>query len=113
MKDKLLSYDPEHYLSVCAWCGKAVPEDTERFAVGGKAKEGALLRKHAGRVIIVWLGDREVPCLVVTPDSPAKKDGKDFIFMFCSEQCGREMKAAFLAEVAPADDLLLDSFSPS
>jgi hypothetical protein len=111
MKDELTSFDPEPYFSVCAWCGKTIPDGTECFGMGGKAKVGALLRKHQGRAIIMLIGNREVPCIVATRDSQAKKDGKDFIFALCSEQCGRELKATFLAEVDAAEDLPLDSFS--
>ena len=112
MKDQLTSFDAEPYFSVCAWCAKAIPHDTECFGLGAKAKAeaGALLQKHEGRAIIMLIGNREVPCIVTTSISQAKKDGKDFIFALCSEQCGRELKATFLAEADAADNLPLDSF---
>jgi hypothetical protein len=112
MKDQLTSFDAEPFLSMCAWCGKTIPDDTECFALGGKAKPevGELLREHEGRAIIMLIGNREVPCIVTTRISQAKKDGKDFIFALCTEQCGRELKATFLAEADAAEDLPLDSF---
>ena len=110
MKDKLTSYDPEPFLSLCAWCGKAIPENTECFGAGGKTRDGINVRKHEGRVIIMVTGDREVPCLVTTRDSQAKKDGKDLMFMLCSELCGQKLKAAFRQDRALIGDSPLDSF---
>ena len=112
MKDQLTSSEAEPYLSVCAWCAKTIPHDTECFGLGAKAKAeaGELLQKHEGRAIIMLVGNREVPCIVTAHISQAKKDGKDFIFALCSEHCGRELKATFLAEADAAENLPLDSF---
>ncbi len=35
-----------------------------------------------------------MPMMVTSADSEAKREGKDFMFMVCSEECAEDAKAA-------------------
>jgi len=73
----------------CGWCGDEIPEDTELFGISAKARDDVDISQLEGKVIDVFLTrrDRTVQALVVTKDSPAKKEGKDLLFVACSESC--------------------------
>ena len=43
---------------------------------------------------------KTVLAAVAAFDSPAKAEGKDIIFMVCSDGCGREVQVAFADELA-------------
>ena len=77
----------------CGWCGDEIPDDTEVFSIGAKAIPGLDLSGLEGKVIDIALlrKDRNVQGLVVTGDSPAKKDGKDLLFVTCSESCAEAL----------------------
>ncbi|MBS3761783.1 MAG: hypothetical protein KGZ25_00645 [Planctomycetes bacterium] len=49
--------------------------------------------------------DRSVVAIVPPPDSDAAKEGYDFMFMVCSQDCARELKDAMEAEQALGDAL--------
>jgi hypothetical protein len=73
----------------CAWCDDEIEEDTELFGIGAKAHPDIEPSEMEGTVIELFLSrrNRNVQALVVTKDSPAKRDGKDFLFVACSESC--------------------------
>jgi hypothetical protein len=78
----------------CAWCKKAIPEGEELFTVGARAKPGVDLSAHEGTLLAVSLeGEgRGVKAVVVTNDSPAKREGYDLLFVACSESCAEELR---------------------
>jgi hypothetical protein len=78
----------------CAWCRKAIPEGVEVFTVGARAKPGVDLSAHEGALLAVFLeGEgRGVKAVVVTNDSPAKREGYDLLFVACSESCAEELR---------------------
>ena len=41
--------------------------------------------------------------MVTSEDSEAKRDGNDVMFLVCSEECGKEMKAALEEEKSLGD----------
>lgn len=86
--------------NTCAWCKKEIPEDTEVFGFGAKAKKGVNLNGKEGNIIPLLLinAHREVSAIVVTKDSQAKKEGYDFMFMACSQKCAKSLKTALNAE---------------
>jgi hypothetical protein len=78
----------------CGWCGDEIPEDTELFGISAKARADIDITEMEGKVIDVFLTrrDRTVQALVVTADSPAKKAGKDLLFVACSESCAEALR---------------------
>ncbi len=92
----------EEVLGKCAWCGKTIPKDSEVFALGGKKRPGIDLAEYEGGAIRIALFEqnRDVAAIVPSADSQACRDGRDFMFMVCSETCGSELKAALEVESA-------------
>jgi hypothetical protein len=91
----------QRFQTTCGWCGRRIPPDTEVFGGGGKARPGIDLTPHAGHVLPVYLIAPDKTVLVAVPglDSPARRDGHDFVFMTCSEPCARSLKTAFEGEI--------------
>jgi len=86
----------------CGWCGDYIDDDTELFGIGAKARPDIDITGLEGKVIDIFLTrrDRNVQALVVTKDSPAKKDGKDLLFVACSESCIEALKQGVGKELA-------------
>ncbi len=97
-------------LGRCSWCGKRIKDNTPVYAFGGRMRPGFDLTEFEGSAILISLATvpKEVICLVMAPDSPAKADGKDFMFMTYSETCAIEMKSVMVAEAALGTALLGD-----
>ena len=88
-------------MHTCAWCGKEIPEDSEIFSVQGKARVGIDLRGHEGNAIPIslrWPG-KTMYALVVGHDSPAKRQGYDFVFVACSAGCAESLRKALKKEI--------------
>jgi hypothetical protein len=85
----------------CGWCGDEIPEDTEFFGIGAKARPDIDIKELRGSVIDIFLTrrDRNVQAKVVTEDSPAKKEGKDLLFVVCSESCAEALRQAVGREI--------------
>ena len=97
-------------LGRCSWCGKRIKDDAPVFGFGGRKRPGIDLREYEGSAILISLAtvSKEVTCMVTAADSPAKADGKDFMFMICSEGCADEMKSVMDAEAALGNALFGD-----
>ena len=97
-------------LGRCSWCGRRMHDNTPVYGMGGKKRPGIDLSEYEGSAILVTLSTipKEVICMVTASDSPAKADGKDFMFMTCSETCAAEMKSVMDAEVALGNTLFGD-----
>jgi hypothetical protein len=97
----------EEALGKCAWCGKRIADDLEVYGFGARIRPDIDLSEHEGEAIELTLltKDRSVPMMVTSEASEAKRDGNDLMFMVCSEQCGKEMKAALEEEKALGDML--------
>ncbi|MEE4314518.1 MAG: hypothetical protein V2J11_08450, partial [Desulfofustis sp.] len=89
-------------LGRCSWCGKKIKAGAPVYGFGGRKRLGIDLTEYQGSAILISLitVPKEVICMVTTPDSPAKADGKDFMFMVCSETCAEEMKSVMEADAA-------------
>jgi hypothetical protein len=89
------------FLTTCGWCGKTIPEETEVFGSGAKARPDIDLSAQEGQIIEIVLtqSPKQVLVAVATRDSEAKKLGNDLMFMTCSEQCGRDLKEAMEQEI--------------
>jgi|SRR5262249_32967780 len=85
----------------CGWCQDEIPEDTELFGIGAKARDDIDITGLRGKMIDVYLAqrDRNVQALVVTEDSPAKREGKDLLFVTCSESCSEALRQAVGKEI--------------
>lgn len=93
----------------CAWCTKAIPPNAPVFGINAIARPDTDLTEYEGQLFEVELLDppRSVPAIVVTSDSPAKKDGYDMIFMTCSKICGLQLSEAVGRELKVADGFIM------
>jgi hypothetical protein len=75
-------------------------------------KTGRIIRKNEGKVVQFELSEapHSVAALVVTRDSPAKKEGKGVFFQVCSDSCRTELTEAGFTEavqIAPIQRISL------
>ena len=91
----------ERFQRECGWCGKTIGEDEPVVAVGGRVHEGVDLSLVEGKVLELTfeVAGKTVLAGVTGFDSEAKAEGKDIIFMTCSEDCGRLVQTAFADEL--------------
>jgi hypothetical protein len=89
----------------CAWCRSEIGEEDERIAVKMRFRDQKDYGKNEGKVIQFELSEapHSVAALVVTRDSPAKKEGKDVLFQVCSDSCRTELTEAIKREWAHID----------
>lgn len=83
--------------NVCAWCGKQIPDGNEVFGTGAKIREGIDFFQGGsteGFFMEVTIAGRRVPTVVTGPESEARIQGNDLMFMTCSMQCAEELKSA-------------------
>ena len=87
-------------MNICAWCGKTIPEDSEVFGLGAKARKDVDIKQHEGIIIqlSLILSRRTVPAIVTREDSEARKTGKDLMFMTCGQRCVESLKTALEQE---------------
>lgn len=85
----------------CACFRDEIPDDTELFGIGAKARPDIDITEQEGRMIDIFLTrrDRNVQALVVTNDSPAKKEGKDLLFVVCRESCAEALRQGVGREI--------------
>ena len=97
-------------LGRCCWCGRKIKQNMPVFGLAGRQRPGVDLTEYEGSAILISLAtiQKEVICMVSAPGSKAKADGKDFMFMICSENCADEMKSVIDTEVALGDALFSD-----
>jgi len=95
----------EDTVSVCAWCGKPIPEDSEVFSLGAKARPGVDLER-AGNVLELALdAKRKALAIIPTQDSQAKKAGWDLLFTLCSEECARALRETVQRQIDIIDNI--------
>ena len=94
----------------CSWCGRRIKANTSVYGFGGRKRPGVDMTEYEGSAILISLATvpKEVICMVTAADSPAKDEGKDFMFMICSEVCANEMKTVMDAETALGNALFGD-----
>src|SRR5437773_8639898 len=95
MSKRMRAVREEYWLNHCRWCGRVLGENSERISINSSFQNPKDYRKHAGKVVTFELQSigRSIVALVVTRDSPAKKQGKDIMFIVCSDRCGDELSA--------------------
>src|SRR5260370_35946533 len=91
----------ERFQSTCGGCGKQIPANTAVFGGGGTARSGVDLSPHAGQVLPIRFvrSARTVLVAVAGADSDAKREGNDFVYMTCSQDCAIAMRAAFQDDI--------------
>ena len=84
----------EEALSKCAWCQNHITDHMEVFGAGAKLKPDVDLSEYESHCIQISLVSEEKPIytMVTAQGSEAKKDDKDCMFLFCSEECGKKLK---------------------
>ena len=89
-------------LSKCAWCQSHIDDHMEVFGFGAKLKSNVDLSEYESHCIQIGLGSEEksVFAMVTAQDSEAKNDGKDVMFLVCSEKCGKKLKKVLEKEIS-------------
>lgn len=89
-------------LGQCAACWGNINELTEVFGLGVKLKPEADLSEFESHCIEIDLISEEKPVymMVTKQDSEAKNDGKDGMFLVCSENCGEKLKKVLEKEIS-------------
>jgi len=89
-------------LSQCAACGGHIDETSEVFGLGVKFKPDIDLAEFESHCIEIDLvSEKKSAYMMVTAQgSEAKDDGKDGMFLVCSEGCGRQLKQVLEKEVS-------------
>ena len=98
-------------LSQCAWCQNHISDDTEVFGVGAKLKPDIDLSEYESHCIQISLVSEEKPfyMMVTAQGSEAKKEGKDGLFLLCSEACGEKLKNVLAKEISIGEMFGIDS----
>jgi len=93
--------EQEKFLSLCGWCGGRIGEEQEVFALGAKVNEEFDLHSYKGEIIPITLEKRKKSLFAMVPpdESEAKDEGKDLVFMTCSEGCSGLLRAALNQEI--------------
>ena len=89
-------------LGQCAWCANKIDDHMEVFGVGVKFLSGVDLSEFESHCIQIGLISEEKPVnmMVTVQGSEAKDDGKDGMFLVCSEKCGQKLKGVLEKEIS-------------
>ena len=89
-------------LSKCAWCQNQISDDMEVFGLGAKLKPNIDLSEYENHCIEIDLVSEEKPVymMISARGSQAKSEGKDCMFLVCSEGCGKKLKDVLEKEIS-------------
>ena len=89
-------------LGQCASCRGTINEMTEVFGLGAKLKPEVDLSEFESHCIQIDLVSEEKPVymMVTVQGSEAKNDGKDGMFLVCSQSCGKKLKKVLEKEIS-------------
>jgi hypothetical protein len=89
-------------LSKCAWCQNQISDDMEVFGLGAKLKPNVDLSEYENHCIEIDLVSEEklVYMMMSAQGSQAKSEGKDCMFLVCSEGCGKKLKDVLEKEIS-------------
>ena len=89
-------------LSQCAACRSHINETSEVFGLGVKLKPAVDLSEFETHCIEIDLVSEEksVYMMVTARGSEAKEDGKDGMFLTCSESCAKQLKQVLEKEIS-------------
>lgn len=97
-------------LTTCCWCDKRIGGNQEVLALGCKKRPSIDLSKYEGDIMPVTIATigKTIWAIVPTEESDARRDGKNFMFTLCSDECGIELKET-LGQEKEIGDILLSS----
>jgi len=80
--------------SRCQFCGKKVRGDEDVIAVGAKAGPSLDITGKGGKVVemVSPSTGKNFKCVVSMLGSDAEREGRELVFVFCSETCARDFK---------------------
>ena len=89
----------------CAWCESQITDHMEVFGFGAKLKPDVDLSEYEGHCIQIGLVSEEksVYMIVTGQGSEAKNDGKDAMFLVCSEKCAKKLKSVLENEISSGE----------
>ena len=89
-------------LSKCAWCQSHITDHMEVFGFGATLKSNVDLSEYESHCIQIGLVSEEksVYMMVTAQGSEAKSEGKDCMFLVCSEGCGKKLKKVLEKEIS-------------
>ena len=89
-------------LSSCAWCEGHIHDEMEVFGFGAKLRPDIDLSAYEGHCIEVGLvsNEKSVYTMITAEGSEARNDGKDCMFLVCSEECGQNLKSVLEKEIS-------------
>jgi len=81
-------------LRKCAWCQNPINDEMEIIAFGAKLKPDVDLSEYESHCIQLCLVSEEKPVymMVTAQGSEAKNEGRDGMFLVCSEKCRKKLK---------------------
>ena len=89
-------------LGKCACCGNEITEFMEVFGLGAKLNPDVDLSEYEGHCIEIDLAseDMSVYMMITGRGSEAKNEGKDAMFLVCSEKCAKKLKNILGKEIS-------------
>lgn len=102
------------YRNECCWCKKKISDYSPVYGLNAKFRKGVESPPVEDEGYIIELTVQKnmdsaeykpVRAIVTGKNSDAKKAEVDMIFMFCSEECGRELKEILQADIGFLDKL--------
>lgn len=113
-KEKYSKREQKKLRNICAWCGKKMSSDSPVYTVAGTFEPGVNFEDKEGTFIPVHLfsTDKILPMFVTPSWSQARQEGKNFIYMLCSEECAWHLRAALIEDKENAG-LVSHLFSPN
>ena len=92
-------------LSKCPCCHREITEFMDVFGLGAKLKPDVDLSEYQGHCIEINLAseDMSVYMMVTGRGSEAKNEGKDAMFLVCSEKCVKKLKNILEKEISSGE----------
>ena len=81
-------------MTTCSWCGLKIRNEGPIYALGCKKRPEVDISKYESKVMPIKISttDKTLWCIVPPADSDAQKEGNDFMFTLCSEECGNQLR---------------------
>jgi hypothetical protein len=97
----------EDAISVCAWCGRYIPEGSEIFSLGARVRPGVDLGVGGNVLELTLDATRKALAIIPTEESDAKQAGWDILFAICSEECAWSLKETLQGQIDFIDSSVL------
>ena len=100
-RKKTPEYLFHRFHTTCGWCRRKILRNTKVFGRGGKAWAGVDLTSLAGQIVPIYLvsADKTAQIAISGLDSEARRQGKVFVYMTCSESCALSLKSALESDI--------------